>query len=181
MTVEGGFPRPRTRSATRWRSGRLVRFPPAWLPRQARRQVRQPGCLSGELSVDLNGSSSSPGAAGAVPRGFLTTKDRRHEARLTGQRGCRPTTSLRVGGAAPSWLRIFVVKNRGLSRAAGPIVIAPQRSRLSDFIRHRTRAVRWRGYTLSAGGRRPGRTLTTMTEGSRPTRPNSASRACRVR
>jgi len=52
------------------------------------------------------------------------------------QWGCRPTTILRVGRPGPSCLRTFVVKNRGLARAAGPIVIAPQRGRLSDVGRH---------------------------------------------
>jgi len=91
--------------------------------------------------------------------GFSTTKVRSHEARLMGQWVCRPTTILRVGGADPSWLRTFVVENRGLARAAGPNVIAPQPGRRSDFMRQGRRAVHGRGYTLSAGGRLPGRTL----------------------
>ena len=67
------------------------------------------------------------GAAGAVRRaGFSTTMVRSHEAGLMGPWGCQPTTIVRVGGPAPSWLRTFVVKNSGLARAAGPIVIAPQ-------------------------------------------------------
>ena len=90
--------------------------------------------------------------------GFSTTKVRSHEARLMGQWVCRPTTILRVGGADPSWLRTFVVENRGLARAAGPNVIAPQPGRRSDFMRQGRRAVHGRGYTLSAGGRLPGRT-----------------------